>query len=76
MSNNSRDLWSEVRKVKGRNSKISSNVDGSCDSKEITELFLKSINIYITLYHIILMICTLLKVQYLNDCITVMQCLI
>ena len=39
MSNNSRDLWSEVRKVKSRNSKISSNVDGSCDSKEITELF-------------------------------------
>ena len=39
VSNNSRDLWSEVRKVKGRNSKISSNVDGSCDSKEITELF-------------------------------------
>ena len=25
--------------MKGRNSKISSNVDGSCDSKEITELF-------------------------------------
>ena len=39
MSNNSRDLWFEIRKVKGRNSKISSNVDGSCDSKEITELF-------------------------------------
>ena len=39
MSNNSRDIWSEVRKVKGRNSMISSNVDGSCDSKEITELF-------------------------------------
>ena len=39
MSNNSRALWSEVRKVKSRNSKISSNVDGSCDSKEITELF-------------------------------------
>ena len=39
VSNNSRDLWSEVRKVKGRNSKISSNVDGSCDSTEITELF-------------------------------------
>ena len=39
MSNHSRDLWSEVRKVKGRNRKISSNVDGSCDSKEITELF-------------------------------------
>ena len=39
MSNNSRDLWSEVRKGKGRNSRISSNVDGSCDSKEITELF-------------------------------------
>ena len=38
VSINSRDLWSEVRKVKGRN-KISSNVDGSCDSKEITELF-------------------------------------
>ena len=37
--NCARDLWSEVRKVKGRNSKISSNVDGSCDSKEITELF-------------------------------------
>ena len=29
----------EVRKVKGRNSKISSNVDGSCACKEITELF-------------------------------------
>ena len=39
MRNNSLDLWSEVRKVKGRNSKISSNVDGSCDSKVITELF-------------------------------------
>ena len=39
MSTSSRDVWSEVRKVKGRNSKISSNVDGSCDSKEITELF-------------------------------------
>ena len=39
VSHNSRDLWSEVRKVKGRNSKISSNVDGFCDSKEITELF-------------------------------------
>ena len=25
--------------MKGRNSKISINVDGSCDSKEITELF-------------------------------------
>ena len=25
--------------MKGRNSKISSNVDGSCDNKEITELF-------------------------------------
>ena len=71
VSNNSRDLWSEVKKVKGRNSKISSNVDGSCDSKEITELFSESINIYITLYHIILMICMLLKVQYLNDYITV-----
>ena len=34
--NNSRDLWSEVKKVKGRNSKISSNVDGSCDRKGIT----------------------------------------
>ena len=34
MSNSSRDVWSELRKVKGRNS-ISSNVDGSCDSKEI-----------------------------------------
>ena len=33
VSNNSRDLWSEVRNVKG------SNVNGSCDSKEITELF-------------------------------------
>ena len=33
MSNNSRDFWSEVKKVNGRNSKISSNVDGSCDSK-------------------------------------------
>ena len=33
MVNDSRDLWSEGRKVKGRNSKISSNVDGSCDSK-------------------------------------------
>ena len=39
MSKKSRDLWSEVRKVKGGNSKISSNVDSSCDSKEITELF-------------------------------------
>ena len=39
VSNNSRDVWSEVRKVNGRNSKISSNVKGSCDSKEITELF-------------------------------------
>ena len=39
MSNSSRYLWYEVRKVKGRNSKISSNVDGSCDNKEITELF-------------------------------------
>ena len=39
MSNNSRDVWSEVRKVKGRNSKISGNVEGSCDSKEITALF-------------------------------------
>ena len=39
MSNNSRDLWSEGRKVKGRNSKMSSIVDGSCDSKVITELF-------------------------------------
>ena len=39
VSNNSRDLCYEVRKVKGRNSKISSNVDGSCDSKENTELF-------------------------------------
>ena len=39
VSNNSQDVWSEVRKVKGRNSKISSNVDGYCDSKDITELF-------------------------------------
>ena len=39
MSNNSRDLRSEVRKVKGRNSKLSSNVDGSCDRKGIIELF-------------------------------------
>ena len=39
MSNNSRDLWSEIRNVKGRNSKILSNVDGSCECKEITELF-------------------------------------
>ena len=39
MSNKSRDFWSEVRNVKGMNSKISSNVDGSCDSKYITELF-------------------------------------
>ena len=37
--NNSRNLWSEVRKVEGRNSKISSDVDCSCDSEEITELF-------------------------------------
>ena len=44
VSNNSRDLWSEVTKVKGRNSKISSNVDGSCDSKEITELFSEKYN--------------------------------
>ena len=36
MSNYSRDVWSEVRKVKGRYSKISSNVGGFCDSKEIT----------------------------------------
>ena len=40
MSNNSRDLWSEVRKVKGRNSKISTNVDGSCDKKSLSS-FLK-----------------------------------
>ena len=39
MSNNFRALWSEVRKLKGRNSKISTNVDGSCDSKVITRLF-------------------------------------
>ena len=39
MTNNSLDLWSEVRKVKGRNSKISCNVDWSCDSKKIPELF-------------------------------------
>ena len=58
--------------MKGRNSKISSNVDGSCDSKEITELFSEKYKLcYITLYHIILMICKLLKVQYLNDYITV-----
>ena len=48
LSNHSRDVWYEVRKVKGRNSKISSNVDGSCDSKEITELFSK---IYKHLYN-------------------------
>ena len=39
VSNNYRDLWYEVRKLKGRSSRISSNVDGSCDSEEITELF-------------------------------------
>ena len=39
VSNNSRDLWFGVKKVKGMNSKISSNIDGSCDSKEITVLF-------------------------------------
>ena len=39
VSNNSQNLWSEVRKVKGRNIKISINVDGSCDIKKITELF-------------------------------------
>ena len=38
MSKNSLDLWSQDRKMKGRNSKISNNVDGSCDSKEITDL--------------------------------------
>ena len=32
--NISRDLWFEVRKVNGRNSKISSNVDGSCGSNK------------------------------------------
>ena len=35
-SNSSQDVWSEVKKIKGKNSKILSNVDGSCDSKEIT----------------------------------------
>ena len=35
VSNNSRDVWSEARKMKGRNSKISSIVDGSCDSIEL-----------------------------------------
>ena len=39
MSNNYRDVWSDVRMVKGRNSKISSHVNDSCDSKDITELF-------------------------------------
>ena len=39
--------------------------------KKSLSSFLKSINIYITLYHIILMIRVLLKVQYLNDYITV-----
>ena len=37
MASSSQNVWSEVRKVKSRNSKISSNVDGSCDSTEITE---------------------------------------
>ena len=38
MSNSSRDLWSEVRKVtgrNGRNGKISSNADGTFDSKVV-----------------------------------------
>ena len=39
--------------------------------KKSLSCFLKSINIDITPYHIILMICMLLKVQYLNDYITV-----
>ena len=39
--------------------------------KKSLSCFLKSINIYITLYHIILMICMLLKVHYLNDYLTV-----
>ena len=39
MFTSSRDVRSEVRNMKGRNSKVSSNVDGSCNGKEITELF-------------------------------------
>ena len=33
MSNSSRDLWSVVWKVKRKNRKMSSNVDGSRDCK-------------------------------------------
>ena len=50
--------------VKGGNSKIPSIVVGSCDSKEIPELFSEK-------YHIILMIYMLLKLQYLIDYKTV-----
>ena len=56
--------------MKGRNCKISSNVDGSCDSKENTELFSEkykhlynSVPYNIDDMHAI--------VQYLNDYITV-----
>ena len=63
--------WSEIRMVKGMNSKISSNVDGFVTVNKSPGCFLKSMNIYITLYHIILMICMLFKVQYLKDYITV-----
>jgi len=38
-NNDGRDFWQEVKKIKGRNSTVSSIVDNCCDPKSIAETF-------------------------------------
>ena len=39
LSNNSRDMWSEVKKMKGRNSKLTCSIDDCSDSNDIANIF-------------------------------------
>ena len=39
VSNNSRDLWGEVKRIKGSNSTVASNIDGCSNNEDIAQLF-------------------------------------
>jgi hypothetical protein len=39
INNNSHNLWSELRKIKGRNAGIASCIDGLADNIEVSNLF-------------------------------------
>ena len=67
-SNRSRDVWSEVKQMKGRSRKSAFTIDGVIGQKDIADLFYDKIIHCIILSHLIMMICFVLDILFTIDC--------